>query len=133
MSVHTIALTYAPKIKGVCKGEIRQTIRKVQKRVYKVGDSLIFHGWAGRPYWSAWDWRLTGLELKEVFLINLDSSGIVYKEDNTGTRLQVLQKTDLDELARLDGIDPPTGEELLKVLKGKNKKNPYGLFWVLRW
>ena len=58
MAVHVKALTYQPKIGRVLSGEIRQTIRKVGKKPIKHGDTLILHGWFGRPYRSPWSWRI---------------------------------------------------------------------------
>ena len=140
MANHCIALTYEPKIKGVCKGEIRQTIRKVGKRVYRVGDTLIFHGWSGRPYWSTWDWRLKGLTITEVYKVHIDNNGGVFKvipELSVGPFANCCCGAEmctaaLNELARLDGIVPPTGEGLKAVLSAKNKSFE-GDYWVLRW
>ena len=55
---HVKSFTYEPKIEGVRRGEIRQTIRPKGKRPVEVGDRILFHGWTGRPYRSPWSWRL---------------------------------------------------------------------------
>ena len=142
MTVHYIALTYEPKIAAVRQGTVRQTIRRVGKRVYKVGDKLVLHGWAGKPYRSPWNWRTEAFTLKEVFKIYFDCKDVAYKvhpELSVGamanTRIASLMGCDtLDDLAARDGIVPPSGLQLHKVLYEKNNKNyPLGDFWVLRW
>ncbi len=55
---HVKAFTYEPKIKGVLEEVIKGTIRALGQIPVEVGDSILFHGWAGRPYFSDWTWRI---------------------------------------------------------------------------
>ena len=59
MTTHILSLTYAPKIPLVKSGDCTQTIRLHNPEKPKmVGDKLLLHTWAGKPYRSKWDWRL---------------------------------------------------------------------------
>jgi len=107
---HNLPLTYGPKIRGVIDGTIRQTIRTGQK--YALGDLVSFHGWEGAPYRSKWSFRTPYFELSEVIPITLYPGGI----EITGIIKLWFYWSQLDNLARLDGIDPPTGEALGEVL-----------------
>ena len=71
MSRHVIAFTYAPKIEGVRNGTICQTIRPTRKRRIWVGDTLLLHGWEGKPYRSKWSWRME-VTCSEVIDITMD-------------------------------------------------------------
>jgi len=64
-------------------------------RPKKVGDKLILHTWAGRPYRSKWDWRLDTkiIELEELKF-----------ETNPDWRFNSSFHKRLYELAILDGI-----------------------------
>ena len=74
-----------------------------------VGDKISFHGWKGRPYWSEWSFRSPYYDLIEVIPITLYPGGIEIEG-------VIKPWSQLDDLARRDGIDPPTGEVLGKVL-----------------
>lgn len=103
-----LPLTYEKKIEPVLKGEISQSIRFDSK--INIGDWIAFHGWARRPYLS-WSFRTPYLQVRYA-------EPILVFEDQLMIRGVHLSKNNslLNELAYLDGIDPPTGEELLKVL-----------------
>jgi len=122
-----LPLTYRPKIARVASGEIRQTIRPGLK--YRVGDQVSFHGWEGRPYRSRWTGRTQYYELIRVIDITLRPDGVqVY--------YVVWPWNDpiIDDLARLDGIDPPTGQELGWLLITMYDLPDDGMdFQVLRW
>jgi len=138
------ALTYKPKIEAVRNGTCRQTIRINSKE--KVGDILLLHGWSSRPYFSTWNWRMS-VPVTEAIPITITKDTVFTKvvlnpideHDEWIDRRELGYRwTNLNELARLDGIDPPTGIELQNVLLKKNKKlfqeNPYGVpAQVLRW
>jgi hypothetical protein len=115
-----LPLTYEPKIDGVINGTIRQTIRKGWK--YKVGDQIAFHGWEGAPYRSKWSFRTGYFTLKEVIDIVVEDSGII--------KIATGHEWVLDRIARLDGIDPPTGEALRDVLLSMGCT---GKVQILRW
>ncbi|MFA5409888.1 MAG: hypothetical protein WC343_14035, partial [Bacilli bacterium] len=107
-----LPLTYAPKIPGVLDGTIRQTIRVGRK--FSPGDLVSFHGWSGRPYRSTWSFRTPYAALKAVIPITIYPGGIEAPGEIRSWGL-------LDEIARLDGIEPPTGEALCRVLSGMHK------------
>ena len=123
-----LPLTYRPKIARVASGEIRQTIRPGLK--YQVGDQVSFHGWEGLPYRSRWTNRTPYHKLTEVINIVVLQRGIL---DPWG---YVFRWTDpaCHELARLDGIDPPTGEELGRLFTTMYDLPDDGMdFQVIRW
>ena len=120
-----LPLTYAPKIAGVCDGSIRQTIRVGRK--FSPGDLVSFHGWSGRPYRSTWSFRTPYATLKAVIPITILPRGIATPHEFRPWCL-------LDEIARLDGIEPPTGEALCRVLSGMYKIPADGIeAQILRW
>jgi hypothetical protein len=124
---HWLPLTYEPKIQGVIEGTIRQTIRAGRK--YKVGEEIAFHGWEGKPYWSPWSFRTGFFILEKTDPIRIFRNGITFFGE-------IFPWNDcvLDEIALADGIDPPTGEELGRVLSEKNKIPEDGLeAQILRW
>lgn len=57
MTTHIKALTYGPKIQAVKSGRCNQTIRPLTSRQVTVGDRLLLHTWADKPYRSKWDWQ----------------------------------------------------------------------------
>lgn len=103
-----LPLTYAPKIPGVLNGTIRQTIRKGRK--FRVGDLIAFHGWEGKPYRSKWSFRTGYFEVVKVIDVTIDEDG--FWQDVCFYQPWFHS----DDIARLDGIDPPTGEALRDVL-----------------
>ncbi|MDI6720480.1 MAG: hypothetical protein QMD46_12790 [Methanomicrobiales archaeon] len=120
-----IPLTYAPKIAGVLAGSIRQTIRTGRK--FSPGDLVSFHGWEGKPYRSKWSFRTPYAPLKDVIPITIRADGV---ETPLGFRPWHL----LDGIARLDGIEPPTGESLRDVLLGMHTVPADGIeAQILRW
>jgi hypothetical protein len=114
-----LPLTYEPKIAGVIDGTIRQTIRKGWK--YKVGDEIAFHGWEGKPYRSKWSFMTGYYTLTQVVNCVIKEWGMVCLS---------LDYWHPDEIARLDGIDPPTGEALRDVLMSMGC---IGQAQILRW
>jgi hypothetical protein len=128
---HIKALTYAPKIPGVLSGKITQTIRPLpvspviynrptleqrekMRRKQKLGtvrpgDSILFHGWEGKPYRSPWSWRLK-VQVDAVYFTKIYKEGIARPqlsemELNTPTaRLGFLPWSACDNLAWADGI-----------------------------
>ena len=120
-----LPLTYAPKIPGVLDGTIRQTIRVGRK--FSPGDLVSFHGWSGRPYRSTWSFRTPYAALKAVIPITIYPGGIEAPGEIRSWGL-------LDGIARLDGIEPPTGEALCRVLSGMHKIPFAGVgAQILRW
>lgn len=125
---HVKAFTYQPKIEGVRSGKITQTIRKPGKRSVKVGDTITFHGWSGKPYRSPWSWRI---EVEVTCVVNpiLREEGIIAEY---GPFMYSWDSETVDGLARNDGIDPPTGKELKRVLKSLNK-DWEGTYQIIKW
>jgi hypothetical protein len=148
-----LPLTYQPKVEPVLLGTCRQTIRvlTVNKKTGKlkprkqVGDLIRFFLWTGRPYWSK-QIDLTEYEpLNGVIGIRIFNEGIYLPGGYPPVpvmpgRSHYFQSgrwlwEDLDWLAALDSIVPPTGEALRDVLIGKNGKiPPEGIeAQILRW
>lgn len=124
-----IPLTYAPKIPGVINGTIWQTIRVGRK--FSVGDLVSFHGWEGKPYRSRWSFRTPHYRLIIAHPIVIRPGGI---ESLVGSGTEYRAWSMLDDLALLDGIDPPTGEALCMVLRGMHKIPAEGIeAQILRW
>ena len=125
---HVKAFTYEPKIEGVRNGTINQTIRKVGKKPIFEGDIITFHGWEGKPYNSGWSWRIKTLV---TFLFEMTYYERYFKLSNEEFifgPFQVLVDVDWESsiayrIARKDGIDPPTGPELKRVLKSMGAKD----------
>ena len=128
MKKHVMAITYTPKIEPVRDGRCTQTIRKGRR--FCVGDSVLIHGWAGRPYRSKWSCRMR-VEVQHIQNISIDARGI-----NRASHAIPLEwdSARVDEIAEKDFIEPATGEELKKVLFGLNgapiKAEPYQ---IIRW
>lgn len=125
---HVMALTYEPKIDAVRDGRCRQTIRKGGR--FSVGDSILMHGWEGRPYRSKWSWRLR-VKVTHVDNITIDEQGIHRATHAVPLRWESKR---VDEIAKNDYIEHATGEELKNVLFGLNdvpdKIEPYQ---IIRW
>ena len=124
-----LPLTYAPKIAGVQDGSIRQTIRAGRK--YRVGDLVSFHGWEGKPYRSKWSFRTPYYPLVMAWPIMIRPGGI---ELPSACGMSYCAWNLLDDLALLDGIDPPTGDALARVLQGMHSIPEDGIeAQILRW
>lgn len=122
-----LPLTYAPKIPGVIGGTIRQTIRPGRK--YAVGDWISFHGWSGVHYRSPWSFRTGYFLLFEVKDITIFRNGIRH-----GAETRPRSWSSYDDLAARDGIDPPTGEELGRLLRAMHRIPDEGLpAQIIRW
>lgn len=96
------------------------------------GDLISLHGWQDRPYHSSWSWRMpyrlitwerdiTILEKGIVATFSIDEVDL---EDGSYCTCKLWVWNELDWLAALDGIVPPTGESLRDVLISKNGKIP---------
>lgn len=115
-----MSLTYLPKIEPVKDGLCTQTIRKGRK--VSVGDDILFHGWAGRPYRSKWDWRkrVTVTEAIPIYIDAMLGVATLYTENSNLLDWHSWDSLYVEELAEYDFIDPPTGEGLRDVLFGLN-------------
>jgi hypothetical protein len=106
-----LPLTYEPKINGVLNGSIFQSIRV--DTILEIGDLIAFHGWEGIPYKSPWSFRTPYLEINWAEPIRIHEDFIYYPWEKTKYKVG---DNELKYLAELDGINPPTGEELLRIL-----------------
>jgi hypothetical protein len=110
MTRHVKALTYRPKIDAVFFGDCRQTIRRIPKELdgitpqsprVAVGDIITFHTWFGRPYFSIWakrvETKVTGI--RPVF----NWCGVWHEWPPS---CEPITDRQMDEIARLDGIEP---------------------------
>jgi len=118
MKHFNVPLTYAPKIDPVRNGTCRQTIRKGNK--YSVGDLIRFYTWSGKPYRSK---RTTITEYAPITFVEniiIKPWGFLKRDGAGGYG----RWCNMDGLAEMDGIVPPTGIELRNVLQGKNGEFP---------
>ena len=122
-------MTYKPKLEAVRTGKCTQTIRKGTK--IRVGDEILFHSWSGRPYASPWGWRLR-VKVYEVEDCYLTEEKVVFHVPEMAVHL-AWDDPSVELRARWDYIDPPTGEGLKNVLKGKNGKDWEGEYQIIRW
>lgn len=130
MRKHNLPLTYPPKIEAVKEGRCIQTIRVGRK--FSERDLVSFHGWEGRPYHSKWSFHTRYFVVCAVGDITIYPDGI----DLIGTgAFHTFGKSEwLNHLAKMDFIDPPTGEELGNVLKRYHKIDESGLeSQIVRW
>ena len=136
MATKMIGFTYKPKIEGVRVGSIRQTIR-LGRRI-DLNDKLILFAWSGKPYRSPWAWRLYEVA-NEVVPVKIYQWGIIslhpyFLLNNMGGLSTPWDHPRMDELAKLDGIDPPTGKELGRLLLSMHKIGPEGEeAQIIRW
>ena len=103
---HIKAMTYKPKIPGMREGTIRQTIR-IGSKVF-MGDTILFHGWEGRPYVTKWSWRMTVIVANVIDIRAYETGFIMYGHYNSW------DSHIADIIAECDGVS--SGEELGKLL-----------------
>lgn len=139
----SLPLTYAPKIEPVKRGDCTQTIRIVnytethpEGNHKRVGDLVRFFTWSGRPYHSKRVWVMEEYKpISYIKDITIVERGIIcgfapeelpseQREDGSFLTYKLWFWNELDWLAALDFISPPTGEALRDVLIGKNGKIP---------
>lgn len=127
-----LPLTYIPKIDGVLAGDIRQTIREGWH--HRPGQIIRFHGWQGTPYRSPWSFRTDEFPLIDVINLTVFEDGIEFHIPGCPGDGLISPWEKLGWLAALDGILPPTGEELKRVLTSFRKIPSEGLkMQALRW
>lgn len=117
------ALTYEPKIAAVRAGECRSTIRP--KHTVKPMDWLRIYGWSGRPYCSPWGWKTDYMLVKEVIYIYIYDEGLEIGIPGMFSTKYLWKNTIIDDIAKADGIDPPTGVALGKLMNEKYKLPKY--------
>ena len=127
-----LPLTYDPKIQPVRDGTCTQTIRTGRK--FAEGDLVSFHGWSGRPYHSSWSFRTPYKPLWMVQDIHITPTGFLFYHNGKFFKEINWCSWEMRELAKLDYINPPTGEDLRDVLMSKNKIPAYGIdAQIIRW
>lgn len=129
MGRHVMSITYKPKIDAVFDGRCRQTIRLGRR--YTVGDEVLIYEWTGRPRRSKWGRRMR-VTLTDAFNITLAGGGIGLEafpdEGEYSWRSRLA-----DAYAAQDFIDPPTGEELKRVLEAFHGPLTGQPAQILRW
>ncbi len=131
-----MAITYPPKIEPANDGRCTQTIRRGDK--INVGDCIEFHNWAGKPYRSKWINRFD-VTVIEAIPISVDSElgiGARYLPNSNLIKWNPWDSEYVDNLARLDYIDPPTGKVLREVLFKLNEPQKMfqsELYQIIRW
>jgi len=126
-----LSIAYKPKIKAVLSGECQQTIRAGYK--IRVGDKVSFHGWEGQPYRSKWNDRTPYFDVIDAILVHIYNSFMIYEPYGT-RKLIYWNSGEMDEIARLDGINPPTGLELKNVLFSEYHVPGCGLeMQIIKW
>ena len=122
-----LPLTYKPKIQAVIDGKCKQIIR-AGRIIYS---EIAFHGWEGKPYHSKWSFRT------EYFQVILQEPIIIYPHGIFWSWAGITREWAdpvLDDVAWFDGINPPTGTELKKVLCKMHKIPPEGIeAQIIRW
>jgi len=124
---HLMAMSYKPKIDRVFNGEIRQTMR--MGRVIKRGDSILIFEWTGKSYRSKWG-RRKRVTVKTAIPVRAWED---YVDTEHGDYKYPWDSEVMNTIAKLDGIDPPTGMELKRVLKEINGDNWEGTYYIIRW
>jgi hypothetical protein len=114
--VHTISMTYKPKIEPVFSRECHRTLRFTRK--IKEGDKLLIHDWVGVPYRSKWGRRLY-VEVMCVRSVIVDMK-CIKTLDRTGENwFSTPWEDDIAAyMAKEDGIVKPEWD-----------KRPLGLVW----
>jgi hypothetical protein len=139
-----LPLSYEPKIEPVIVGTCRQTIRactisKSKKHPGKIikkeeGDLVRFYIWTGRPYWSSPKYITDYQELWMTMDIRIIQTGFLIYHNDKFQREINWDSWEMRDLAKADGIIPPTGEALRDVLMSKNKIPAEGIeAQILRW
>ena len=88
----------------------------------QVGDRIRFYRWSGRPYRSHPEYITRYMELVNVENCRIRNEGI--DDLRFQGEFGLWEWDELDRLAELDFIDPPTGEALRDVLISKNGRVP---------
>lgn len=132
MKKHVMAITYKPKIEPVKDGRCTQTIRKGRR--FTVGDSVLIHGWEGRPYRSKWSWRMRVIiTMAAPIVIHNEGISGVNRYGNIGAICHWWGNY-CKTLAIEDSIEPATGEELKNVLFGLNgEPTESEQYQIIRW
>ena len=113
MTGRNLGITYKPKIPFVKSGECNQTIRRGRR--WAVGDIAHLFTWSGKPYYSKWSWRRDAEVIQVIPVKVMDDFFVVYTDGVNGFPYLWFHAV-VDEIARLDFIDPPSGIVLRNIL-----------------
>lgn len=122
MKKWNLPLTYKPKIDPVKSGECTQTIRTGKK--FTEGDLIRFYIWQSRPYHSK---RTTITDYSEIWMVDeilIIQTGFLFYHNGKFQKEVNWDNWEMQDLAKKDFINPPTGEALKDVLISKNGKIP---------
>jgi len=111
-----VPMSYPPKLDAAFDGRCAQTIRKGRK--HEVGQVRWIFEWSGKPYRSKWGRRML-VEIVEADAMLVSDDGVFFQW--SGSIPFAWDDKPVNDLARRDHIDPPTGIALRDVLKGLNK------------
>ena len=131
MKKYVMSMVYPPKIEAVQEGRCTQTIRTIKNRPVQVGDSILFHGWSGKAYRSKWNGRMR-VTVKEVLHCIVTDHWVKVE----GNEAVPWNHPSIDELARRDFIEKPTGMALrnvLFILNGGNPPTEPVRYQIIRW
>jgi hypothetical protein len=132
MAKYNLPLTYKPKIDAVISGACTQTIRAGRR--FEVGDLVSFHGWEGKSYRSKWSFRTPYRELRQVLDITINKKHGIIHEKYCYSWDDDWDCATIKKIAKLDYINPPTGEALCDVLFGLNaKQGSHFEAQIIRW
>lgn len=141
MRKHIGAFTYEPKIERVRNYEITQTIRVGWAK--RVGDLMYWHGWKGVPRHSPWSWRMPFVRINQIIPLYVYEDGFENLIADNGFKVDfnLWDSKYANLISELDGIVPPTGVELGRVIGNGNKlklvkievEAPKNKFQILRW
>jgi len=124
-----LPITYKPKEAGIRDGSIRQTFRKDWKFI--PGDEIGFYGWVGKPYRSKWSFKTEYFTVRSALPVVVSEDGIEWYIASTPDEPVAFSTWDkLNDVAKLDGIDPPTGTALRDVLLSNGVT---GKSQIIRW
>lgn len=136
-----LPLTYKAKIEPVRTYKCRQTIRIQKKIKWEVGDYIAFYDWSSVPYRSPWSWRTPYMRVNTVLPLKVREDGfeLLVEDGIWEVDLYIWESAYGNVLAHRDGIDPPTGFELGRLLITmhnlfKEREPPsFYRFQVIRW
>jgi len=130
MRTHIKAFIYKDKIPDVLSGKCTQTIRPRGKHPVEVGDYILFHGWESKPYKSKWSWRMKKVRVFSIIDCSISREGIA---SWLGDAFYPWSDTVVTRMAKLDYINPPTGEALGKLLNSMYDLRKSRPFQIIRW
>ena len=132
MAHHMLPMSYKPKKDAVFAGRCKQSIRLGRR--FAVGDTLTIFEWQGKPRHSKWGRRIPATVTSVVDIL-LCRDQIMTERCSFPRLGSVLPWTDrdADQVAAADGIDPPTGPELKRVLESYHGPLTGQPAQILRW